>query len=654
MSWEELVERWPRSRGQALDLLRRESIPVRARATAWLRMSGAEALMAEGGTSYEALLQQETRHAEAIRKDIHRTFAVFHEIPGFGDIPEALVRGFRRTGSQKAAALGRVLQCDAPPPHPAPVRRLTRPTTSAYAVYDPEVGYHQGLNFVAGVVLLQVGEEANAFWTLAALLSGGLRALFQARQPTLKAEIERFELVLQQTLPELAAHFREQGFAPILFAVDWFSTFFTYSLPCTAALWVFDLIMAGMPDPLFRVGAALLHVLDPTLRRLDFATLMHDFKSLSRSIDSQDLRSAIWHLASRWPQGGLPMSQPPQSGPVPPSPPLFYPSASPATSLALAVSEGGWRPGIALPRSPPSSRRALPSVRRRPSHPLHPPHVPRIPAPCDGPASAPCLPGGQPGRCPRPPLPRVRPRGLAHGLRLAGRWRRGARRLASVGKSAARRLHAAGGRGDGGRGRPPRVAATRHPSPQRGPHSAAGGGAAESPNRGAPPPPLRRLPQRGEAAVGDGGRRQHQPPPPGASHSCGGGLTRCRRCRSGRPRVRAMRALVRVACAAAEVSPPPRAGPRGGATTRAHRHFAARRRLPLPAVRTGLCSWGTSLAPPESPGRRRAGVAPHPGASRPDRLLGNGQWGAFPCVSASGRRLAAQRAGGAPRRDGRR
>lgn len=116
MSWEELVERWPRSRGQALDLLRHEAIPVRARAAAWLRMSGAEALMAEGGASYEALLQQQTPHEEAIRKDIHRTFAVFHEIPGFDDVPEALVRGFRRTGSQKAAALGRVLRCVASAP----------------------------------------------------------------------------------------------------------------------------------------------------------------------------------------------------------------------------------------------------------------------------------------------------------------------------------------------------------------------------------------------------------------------------------------------------------------------------------------------------------------------------------------------------------
>ena len=36
---------------------------------------------------------------------------------------------------------------------------------SAFALHNPEMGYCQGLNFVAGFLLLIMGEE-QAFWTL--------------------------------------------------------------------------------------------------------------------------------------------------------------------------------------------------------------------------------------------------------------------------------------------------------------------------------------------------------------------------------------------------------------------------------------------------------------------------------------------------------
>ena len=38
---------------------------------------------------------------------------------------------------------------------------------AAYSLYNTEVGYCQGMNFVAASILLFVREEADAFWLLA-------------------------------------------------------------------------------------------------------------------------------------------------------------------------------------------------------------------------------------------------------------------------------------------------------------------------------------------------------------------------------------------------------------------------------------------------------------------------------------------------------
>ena len=49
----------------------------------------------------------------------------------------------------------------------------------AYAAADPCVGYCQGMNFVAGLTLMYVPNEAEAFGVLHALLIGcGMRELY--------------------------------------------------------------------------------------------------------------------------------------------------------------------------------------------------------------------------------------------------------------------------------------------------------------------------------------------------------------------------------------------------------------------------------------------------------------------------------------------
>lgn len=47
---------------------------------------------------------------------------------------------------------------------------VCRRVLTAYARHNPSVGYCQGMNFVAAMLLLQLSDEEHAFWCLCALV----------------------------------------------------------------------------------------------------------------------------------------------------------------------------------------------------------------------------------------------------------------------------------------------------------------------------------------------------------------------------------------------------------------------------------------------------------------------------------------------------
>lgn len=56
-------------------------------------------------------------------------------------------------------------------------RETLRRVLAAYALHNPKVGYCQGMNFLAGLLLLFMPEE-SAFWSLAALVEQLLAGAF--------------------------------------------------------------------------------------------------------------------------------------------------------------------------------------------------------------------------------------------------------------------------------------------------------------------------------------------------------------------------------------------------------------------------------------------------------------------------------------------
>ncbi|KAI5074731.1 hypothetical protein GOP47_0010692 [Adiantum capillus-veneris] len=128
----------------------------------------------------------------------------------------------------------------------------------AYSLRDSNVGYCQGMNFVAGLLLLVMRREEEAFWMLAVLLEN---VLFQDcyTNDLSGSHVEQrvFKDLLNQKCPRLAAHLELIGFDVSLVITEWFLCLFAKSLPSETTLRVWDVLFNEGAKVLFRIALAL-------------------------------------------------------------------------------------------------------------------------------------------------------------------------------------------------------------------------------------------------------------------------------------------------------------------------------------------------------------------------------------------------------------
>ncbi|CAG5958545.1 unnamed protein product [Menidia menidia] len=139
----------------------------------------------------------------------------------------------------------------------------------AYAKYNPQVGYSQGMSYIAAVLLMQLGEEEEAFWALAALLdkSKYLAELFDLSLTKLQHQVKVFDQFLKHRKPQLSKHMESVGVSSVHFAMPWFLVLFT-SLPCwDSVLAVWDLIILHGLPAVFRTALTIVQLLE--LRLMD-------------------------------------------------------------------------------------------------------------------------------------------------------------------------------------------------------------------------------------------------------------------------------------------------------------------------------------------------------------------------------------------------
>lgn len=273
--WDRLLATGPGERinpDLLVDLVR-AGLPRHRRGEIWLLLAeqcklrrpacqGAEVDLSVG---YQQLLNQLTSYQHAILIDLGRTFPshpFFRECLGPGQL-----------------SLFNLLK--------------------AYSLLDPQVGYCQGLSFVAGVLLLHMTEEEAFEMMKHFLFHLGFRKQYKPDMLALQVELYQLYRLLHDHQRELYIHLDKYDVGPALFAAPWFLTLFASQFPLGFVSRLFDVIFLQGAEAVFKVALSLLGVFSAQLMACSsFEAIMDCFKSGLPSLSLHQMEALFAQVLS--------------------------------------------------------------------------------------------------------------------------------------------------------------------------------------------------------------------------------------------------------------------------------------------------------------------------------------------------------------------
>ncbi|XP_025780314.1 growth hormone-regulated TBC protein 1 isoform X1 [Herpailurus yagouaroundi] len=230
----------------------RKGVPLEHRAHVWMGVSGAQARMDQNPGYYHRLLQGECsgRLEEAIRTDMNRTF------------PDNVK--FRKSADP----------C---------LQKTLYNVLVAYGRHNQGVGYCQGMNFIAGYLVLITKSEEKSFWLLDALVGRILPDYYSPAMLGLKTDQEVLGELVRTKLPAVAALMDRHGVLWTLVVSRWFICLFVDVLPVETVLRIWDCLFSEGSKILFRVALTLIkHHQAFILEASSVADTCERFKEITR------------------------------------------------------------------------------------------------------------------------------------------------------------------------------------------------------------------------------------------------------------------------------------------------------------------------------------------------------------------------------------
>ncbi|XP_026123535.1 TBC1 domain family member 14 isoform X1 [Carassius auratus] len=162
----------------------------------------------------------------------------------------------------------------------------------AYTCYRPDVGYVQGMSFIAAVLILNM-DIADAFIAFANLLNKPCQmAFYRVDHSLMLTYFAAFEVFFEENLPKLFAHFKNNNLSSDIYLIDWIFTLYSKSLPLDIACRVWDVFCRDGDEFLFRTALGILRLYEDILTHMDFIHIAQFLTRLPEYISADEIFSS--------------------------------------------------------------------------------------------------------------------------------------------------------------------------------------------------------------------------------------------------------------------------------------------------------------------------------------------------------------------------
>ncbi|KAM9709937.1 growth hormone-regulated TBC protein 1-A-like isoform 2-T2 [Menidia menidia] len=252
MRWSKLLEETPHvEKNLTVKRFVRKGVPNEHRARIWMAASGAQEQLESRPGYYRSLLAMEhdARLRDTIHTDMHRTFP-----------DNILFRSQGEPGLQRA--LFNVLL--------------------AYGHHNQAVGYCQGMNFIAGYLIIITKDEEKSFWLMDALLGTILPDYYSPAMLGLRTDQEVLGELVKSKAPAVGQLMAQYPGIWTLVVSRWFICLYIDILPIETVLRIWDCLFYEGSKVLFRVALTLvLHHQTEVLRARSLPDVCQCFKQMT-------------------------------------------------------------------------------------------------------------------------------------------------------------------------------------------------------------------------------------------------------------------------------------------------------------------------------------------------------------------------------------
>eukprot|EP00922_Rhytidocystis_sp_ex-Travisia-forbesii_P061851 GHVS01091607.1.p1 GENE.GHVS01091607.1~~GHVS01091607.1.p1 ORF type:complete len:535 (-),score=67.13 GHVS01091607.1:797-2380(-) len=200
---------------------------------------------------YEMLATSASVHDAEIGRDVGRTY------------PD--IEMFRGKLSEGQVKLGRLLR--------------------ACSLQLQDVGYCQGMNFIAATLLL-LFDEPTAFECMLALLHRySMKDLYVPKLPKLQVAVYQLDRLVESFLPKVYDRLVSFNIQADFYSINWFMTLFSYDMSWPSVLKIWDQFLLKGWKVIFKVGLAMLYKIQNRLLDMQFDEALKFLKVFPKDED---------------------------------------------------------------------------------------------------------------------------------------------------------------------------------------------------------------------------------------------------------------------------------------------------------------------------------------------------------------------------------
>ncbi len=171
---------------------------------------------------------------------------------------------------------------------------ILRNILTSVAFIRPEIGYCQGMNFIAGALINFFDNEEICFWIFLSFIDDlELSFLFLKNMPDYYIRIFQLNYYIKEYFPELFDHLQKAQINADLFFSKWILTIFSNYLPFNVLYKVWDVFIIDKWKAIFKFSMIFLFLMKDQLMKMDLLTFSQYFKSNAEYLNNMNFHDII-------------------------------------------------------------------------------------------------------------------------------------------------------------------------------------------------------------------------------------------------------------------------------------------------------------------------------------------------------------------------